>query len=73
MTKQEARALAKARRRALDMQAVGSGMAQALFALPCWQQAGRCWRLPPCRTSRTQGLSCAALWRTASVCCCPGC
>ena len=40
MTKQEARALAKARRRALDMQAVGSGMAQALFALPCWQQAG---------------------------------
>ena len=40
MTKQEARALAKARRRTLDMQAVGSGMAQALFALPCWQQAG---------------------------------
>lgn len=40
MTKQEARALAKARRRALDMQAMGSGMAQALFALPCWQQAG---------------------------------
>ena len=40
MTKQEARVLAKARRRALDMQAVGSGMAQALFALPCWQQAG---------------------------------
>ena len=40
MTKQEARVLAKARRRALDMQAMGSGMAQALFALPCWQQAG---------------------------------
>ena len=39
MTKREARALAKARRAELDMQAVGCGMARALFALPCWAAA----------------------------------
>ena len=39
MTKREARALAKARRTELDMQAVGCGMARALFALPCWAAA----------------------------------
>ena len=39
MTKREARALAKTRRAELDMQAVGCGMARALFALPCWAAA----------------------------------
>ena len=39
MTKREARALAKVRRAELDMQAVGCGMARALFALPCWAAA----------------------------------
>ena len=39
MTKREARALAKARRAELDMQAVGCGMARTLFALPCWAAA----------------------------------
>lgn len=39
MTKREARALAKARRAELDMQAVGCGMARALFTLPCWAAA----------------------------------
>ena len=39
MTKREARALAKARRAELDMQAVCCGMARALFALPCWAAA----------------------------------
>lgn len=39
MTKQEARRRAKTLRAALDQQALGHGMAQALFALPCWQQA----------------------------------
>ena len=39
MTKREARALAKARRAELDMQAVGCGMARALLALPCWAAA----------------------------------
>ena len=40
MTKQEARARAKALRAALDMEKIGRQMARALFALPCWQQAG---------------------------------
>lgn len=39
MTKREARAWAKARRAALDMRTVGRGMAEALFALPQWQDA----------------------------------
>lgn len=39
MTKQEARAWAKAQRKLLDMQAVGRSMAEGLFPLPCWQQA----------------------------------
>lgn len=39
MTKQEARARAKALRAGLDMAAVGRQMAAALFALPQWQQA----------------------------------
>ena len=38
MTKREARALAKQRRAALDMRAVGRGMAAALFPLPCWAE-----------------------------------
>lgn len=40
MTKREARARAKALRAALDMEKIGRQMARALFALPCWQQAG---------------------------------
>ena len=39
MTKQEARALAKEKRRALDMRAVGCGMAETIFGLPQWQNA----------------------------------
>lgn len=39
MTKAEARKLAKARRAAVDLHAVGHQMARALFALPAWQQA----------------------------------
>lgn len=39
MIKQEVRARAKALRRAMDREQIGHGMAQALFALPCWQQA----------------------------------
>lgn len=39
MTKREARRQAKTLRAALDQQALGRGMAQALFSLPCWQQA----------------------------------
>ena len=37
MTKQEARARARALRRTLDMGNIGREMARALFALPCWQ------------------------------------
>lgn len=40
MTKAEARARAKAQRAALDRQAVGRGMAAALFALDAWRRAG---------------------------------
>lgn len=40
MTKREARARARALRRTLDMGNIGREMARALFALPCWQQAG---------------------------------
>ena len=36
MTKAEARKLAKARRAAADLHAVGRGMADVLFTLPCW-------------------------------------
>lgn len=39
MTKQEARRRAKTLRTALDQRMLGHGMAQALFSLPCWQQA----------------------------------
>lgn len=39
MTKQEARTLAKARRAALDLHAVGREMADILFTLPCWAAA----------------------------------
>ena len=40
MTKREARAQARTLRAALDMQAVGRGMAAVLFPLPCWAVAG---------------------------------
>ena len=40
MTKREARAQARTLRAALDMQAVGRGMAEVLFPLPCWAAAG---------------------------------
>lgn len=40
MTKREARAQARTLRAALDMQAVGRGMAAVLFPLPCWAAAG---------------------------------
>ena len=40
MTKREARAQARTLRAALDMQAVGRGMAAMLFPLPCWAAAG---------------------------------
>lgn len=39
MTKQQARARAKAVRAALPMEEIGAAMAQHLFALPCWQTA----------------------------------
>ena len=39
MTKREARAWAKTRRAEQDMQAVGRGMAETLFALPQWKNA----------------------------------
>lgn len=39
MTKAEARRLAKTRRAAVDLHAAGYTMAQALFALPAWQDA----------------------------------
>lgn len=39
MTKAEARKLAKARRAAVDLHAVGCAMAGVLFALPAWQRA----------------------------------
>ena len=39
MTKREARAWAKACRAALDLHAVGQGMAAALAPLPCWAAA----------------------------------
>lgn len=39
MDKPQARSWAKARRKTLDQQALGSAMAQALLALPAWQQA----------------------------------
>ena len=39
MTKREARAQARTLRAALDMQAVGRGMAAVLFPLPCWAAA----------------------------------
>lgn len=39
MTKQEARRFAAQQRAALDMSAVGAGMAKVLFALPVWQRA----------------------------------
>lgn len=39
MNKQQARALARERRRALDMAVLGNAMAQQLFALPVWQSA----------------------------------
>ena len=39
MTKQEARAIARERRRNLDMTALGAAMADQLFALPAWQKA----------------------------------
>ena len=39
MTKREARALAKAKRAALDRQAIGRSMAEKLFPLPCWAAA----------------------------------
>ena len=40
MTKREARAQARTLRAAMDMQAVGRGMAAVLFPLPCWAAAG---------------------------------
>ena len=40
MTKREARAQAWTLRAALEMQAVGRGMAAVLFPLPCWAVAG---------------------------------
>lgn len=39
MTKQEARRFAAQQRAALDLSAVGAGMAKVLFALPAWQNA----------------------------------
>ncbi|MGN0974785.1 MAG: 5-formyltetrahydrofolate cyclo-ligase, partial [Gemmiger sp.] len=39
MTKQQARAAAKALRRTLDMPALGAQMADRLFALPVWREA----------------------------------
>ena len=39
MTKQQARAQARALRAALDQKALGRAMADALFGLPAWQQA----------------------------------
>lgn len=40
MTKPQARALAKQRRAALDMAALGAAMAGRLFALPAWRRCG---------------------------------
>ena len=39
MTKQEVRRFAAQQRAALDLSAVGAGMAKVLFALPAWQSA----------------------------------
>lgn len=39
MTKSEARTQAKALRKSLNLQAIGTAMAQQLFCLPDWQQA----------------------------------
>lgn len=39
MTKQEVRRFAAQQRAALDLSAVGAGMARVLFALPAWQNA----------------------------------
>ena len=39
MTKQQARARAKAIRHRLDLHTIGLAMARQLFALPCWQRA----------------------------------
>lgn len=41
MTKQQARSLARARRAALDLGAVGAAMAEQLSSLPCWRDARR--------------------------------
>lgn len=49
MTKQEARAEAKMRRRTLDLAAVGAAMAQQVFSLPAWQAADTVFCFVPMR------------------------
>ena len=72
MTKRDARNRAKTLRAGLNMKAIGSQMAQPLFALPQWQKAEVLLGYVSLPDEPDTLPFCSVLCRKANACCFPG-